>query len=345
MVQAFRGPTELIVPSPAGLYCPAGDFHIDPLRPVSRAVLTHGHADHARSGSKRYLANERSLPILRQRLGDAVPIEPVAYGEERRFGPVTVTLHPAGHILGSAQVRIEHEGRVWVVTGDFKRQADPTCEPFETVPCDTLVTETTFGLPVYRWPPREQLVAEIAAWLESCRARGDAALLFCYALGKAQRLLAELAGVLSGPAFLHGAVQPLVERYREAGVALPPTEPVSEQVRRSRSADPFAGALVLAPPSAAGTPWMKRFPRRSTGFCSGWMRIRGNRRRRGFDRGFVFSDHADWPDLLRTVRESGARRVLCMHGRSDALVRYLRERGLRADPLGAGPERTGGDDG
>ncbi len=337
MVASNAQSDELVVPRRGGLYCPAGDFYIDPMRPVARAVVTHGHADHARGGSDSYVAAERSLPILRQRLGADAVVEPLAYGEERRFGSVRVTLHPAGHILGSAQVRLEHQGAVWVVTGDFKRQRDPTCEPFEVVPCDVLVTETTFGLPVYRWPSMDVLVGEIVEWLELCRARGETALLFCYALGKAQRLLAELRPWLTNPVWLHGAVVPLVDCYREAGVALPPTEPVSAAPKGER----FPGQLVLAPPSAAGSPWMKRFPKRSTGFCSGWMRIRGNRRRRGYDRGFVLSDHADWPGLIQTVQDTGARRVICMHGRTEALVRYLGERGIRASSLHAGGRDEG----
>ncbi|MEM9301778.1 MAG: ligase-associated DNA damage response exonuclease [Pseudomonadota bacterium] len=320
----------LVTRDRTGLVCPSGEFHIDPLRPAKTAVVTHGHADHARSGSERYLATAASVPILRQRLGKEAVIEPLEYGETRRLGAATLSLHSAGHILGSAQIRIAHDdGRVWVVSGDYKRQRDPTCEPFEVVPCDVFVTETTFGLPVYRWPPMPVLVAEIAEWLAECRTRDATAVLFCYALGKAQRLLAELREHLDRPVWLHGAVQPLVECYRAAGVALPETRPVSERSRKER----FAGDLVMAPPSAAGTPWLKRFPVRSTGFCSGWMRVRGNRRRRGFDRGFVLSDHADWPGLVRTVRETGAREIVCMHGKTDTLVRYLRELGIAARDL------------
>lgn len=315
---------------PEGLYCPAGDFHIDPVRPVPRAVLTHAHADHARPGSRRYWAAHQSAALLRQRLGSTIDLEPLDYGQAVHFGPVRVSLHPAGHILGSAQVRVEHEGAVWVVTGDFKREADPTCTPFEPLRCDTLICEATFALPVYRWPPLDQVIAEIRQWWRDCAARRRPALLFCYALGKAQRLLAELARAGDETVYLHGAMQPLVELYRQHGIRMLPTEPVAEQPR----GHDYAGCLILAPPSAAGSPWMRRFHGASTAFASGWMQLRGNRRRRGHDRGFVLSDHADWPGLLRTIAESGARRVLATHGQTEVLVRHLREQGLEAAELG-----------
>lgn len=218
---------------------------------------------------------------------------------------------------------------VWVVSGDYKRDADPTCAEFEVVPCDTFITEATFALPAYRWQPAAAVAAEIHHWWQANAALGKTSVLFCYALGKAQRLLAELRAYTQETAFLHGALTPLTECYREAGIAMLPTEPVG---RRLKDED-FSQALVLAPPSAAGSAWMRRFPRHSAGFASGWMRIRGNRRRRGYDRGFVLSDHVDWPGLIRTIEETGARRVLATHGRTDVLVRYLRERGWEADSL------------
>jgi putative mRNA 3-end processing factor len=313
---------------PEGLYCPAGDFHIDPWRPVERAVITHAHGDHARAGSGRYWASATGMPLLARRL-PRESVQPVAFGETLRFNDARVSLHPAGHVLGSAQVRVEVAGEVWVVSGDYKRQPDPTCASFELVPCDTFITEATFALPAYRWQPAAAVAAEIVAWHRDNAAHGRCSVLFCYALGKAQRLLAELAPHLDAPVYLHGAQRPLVEAYRAAGVDLPETAPVNDRGRGD-----WRGALVLAPPSAAGSPWMRRFGPHRTGFVSGWMRIRGNRRRRGYDRGFVMSDHVDWPDLLRTIRETGCRRVLATHGRSDALVRYLQEvEGLAAAPL------------
>ena len=316
---------ELVELRPEGLYCPAGDFHIDPWRPVPRAVITHGHGDHARAGMGSYHCVRESLPILEWRLGRQ-RYHVVEYGDAFLLGPARVSLHPAGHVLGSAQVRIEVAGRVWVASGDYKRQPDPTCAPFEVVPCDTFITEATFGLPIYRWPDTADVAREIVHWREACEQEGSAAVLFCYALGKAQRLLAELAPYLQAPVLLHGAIAAGVDVYRACDVALPPTETVSDQARGAE----FAGRLVLAPPSAAGSAWMRRFRRAQTGFASGWMRIRGNRRRRNYDRGFVVSDHADWPDLMRTVRETGARRIIATHGNTDAIVRALCEAGIDA---------------
>lgn len=322
---------DLIELRPEGLYCPAGDFHIDPWKPVPRAVITHGHGDHARIGMGAYHCTRAGLPILEWRLG-AQDYRAHEYGDPFALGAAKVSLHPAGHVLGSAQVRVEVDGEVWVASGDYKRQPDPTCAPFEVVRCDTFITEATFGLPVYRWPETAEVAREIAEWRDACAAEGVAAVLFCYALGKAQRVLAELAAHADAPVLLHGAIAAGVEVYRRAGIALPGTVTVPEL---AKGAD-FAGRLVLAPPSAAGSAWMRRFRRAQTGFASGWMRIRGNRRRRNYDRGFVVSDHADWPDLMRTVRETGASRVIATHGNTDAIVRALRE-----DGIDAGAFRTG----
>jgi putative mRNA 3-end processing factor len=324
--------TDLLELRPEGLYCPAGDFHVDPWAPVPRAVITHGHSDHARAGHGSYYAAARGLPILRWRLGEQ-DYHPKDYGEAFTLGDARVSLHPAGHVLGSAQVRVEAAGETWVVSGDYKRDPDPTCEPFEPVPCDVFITEATFALPVYRWQPTDEVVAELIAWWADCRARGQVAVVFCYALGKAQRILAEIGLQLRAdpawPVFVHGAIASGVAVYREAGVPLYPTTPVAEQATRRE----WAGALVLAPPAAAGSTWMRRFGRTSTAFASGWMRVRGNRRRRGHDRGFVISDHADWPGLLRSIDDSGASRILATHGNTDALVRHLREQGRDAAAL------------
>jgi putative mRNA 3-end processing factor len=309
----------LVIPTEHGLYCPAGNFHIDPWRLVTTAVITHAHADHARSGHQLYYAQRQSVPILRHRLGEH-PFIGLEYGEQHRFGPITLSLHSAGHVLGSAQVRVAHDdGRVWVVSGDYKRDADPTCAPFEVVPCDTLITEATFALPCYRWPPVHVVGQQIWDWWSDNPDRP--CILFTYAFGKAQRVLAALAQHTDRTVYLHGAMVALTELYREADVAMLPTQPVSSLPRD----ETFNGQLILAPPSAAGSPWMRRFKNASTGFASGWMRIRGNRRRRGYDQGFELSDHADWPALLDTIRDCGASTVLTTHGRSDDLVRYLRE--------------------
>jgi putative mRNA 3-end processing factor len=311
-----------------GLYCPAGDFHIDPWRPVERAVITHAHSDHARRGSQRYLAARPGARLLRSRLGDDTAIDPLDYGEAVDIRGVRVSLHPAGHILGSAQVRLEHGGHVWVVSGDYKLADDPTCAPFAPVRCHTFVTESTFGLPIYRWPAAAEVFADINAWWRQNRDDGRATLLFGYALGKAQRLLAGLDTSI-GPVYTHGAVEKLNRDYRDSGVALPPTTYVGDLPRGTD----WAGALIVAPPSAHGSPWVRRFGAASTAFASGWMRIRGTRRRRAVDRGFVLSDHADWPGLLDAVRATGAERVWVTHGYVTVLVRWLREQGIEAEGL------------
>jgi putative mRNA 3-end processing factor len=295
---------------------------------VARAVISHAHGDHARWGSQAYLGAAASVPVLRRRLGDAL-IEGVPWGETVRMGEVAVSFHPAGHILGSAQIRVEREGEVWVFSGDYKRAEDATCEPFEPVPCHTFITEATFALPIYRWDPTAETAREIFDWWEANGEAGRASVLFCYALGKAQRILAELARFTDRTVFVHGSVEPLNEAYRQAGVRMLPTRPVSETAKGQS----FAGELILAPPSAGGSTWMRRFGPASTAFASGWMRVRGTRRRRGFDRGFVISDHADWPDLLRTIQDCAAGRVLTTHGYADSFARYLREQGIAAGTL------------
>jgi len=311
-----------------GLYCPAGGFHIDPWRPVARAVITHAHGDHARWGSAAYLAAAPGVAVLRARLGPDAPIRGVAYGEAVDLDGVRVSLHPAGHILGSAQVRVEHRGEVWVVTGDYKTEPDPTCAAFDPLRCHTLVTESTFGLPIYRWRPQAEIFAEIEGWWRGCREAGRTAVLFAYALGKAQRLLAGV-DASSGPILLHGAMWRFTQAYRATGVTLPPARWADDgAIRAARGT-----ALVLAPPSAAGSPWMRRFDPSSTAFASGWMQLRGARRRRALDRGFAISDHADWDGLLATVRASGAEHVWITHGYTAVLARWLREQGLDAQAI------------
>jgi putative mRNA 3-end processing factor len=328
-----------LLPSTAsGLSCEPGGFYVDPWAPAEVAVITHVHGDHLHPGSGRYVCAAASAPFLRKRMGPEVPVTAVPYGEQVTLGHTAVSFHPAGHVLGSAQVRIEAGGEVWVVSGDYKRAPDPTCAPFEVVPCDVFVTEATFGLPIYRWDEPGQVVAEIFEWWEANRKAGEASLLFCYAMGKAQRILAELARLTDRTVLVHGAVESLAALYREAGVPMLPTLPVAEAPRR-RS---YAGELILAPPSAGGTPWVRRFGARETAFASGWMRVRGTRRRRGFDRGFALSDHADWPGLLRTIEETGARRVLVTHGYSEELARFLRERGLEAEAVATAFEGEAG---
>ena len=321
----------LLQHSTQGLFCPDGPFHIDPSRGVDNAVITHAHSDHARIGSRRYFCAAPGEGLLRERLGKTAPITAFAYGERFRIGRAELSFHPAGHILGSAQVRIAARGRVWVVSGDYKRDEDPTCAPFEPVACDTFITEATFASPLYRWPPISQVAAEVESWWRGCAARGLNAVLYCYSLGKAQRLLAELRGRLRDGerVLVHPSIDALNRHYRDQGVALAATETIGPRTRPQ-------GALVLAPPGAQVGAQLGRLGEHESGFASGWMRLRRARFTRRYDRGFVLSDHADWPSLLRTVRETGARDVYVMHGYNETLARYLTEReGLRARPIEA----------
>jgi len=317
---------DLIVQRPEGLYCPSGDFYIDPWRPVDRAIITHAHADHARAGHGHYLAATPAEGVLRSRLGADITLQSMDYGQQITHNGVTVSLHPAGHVLGSAQVRLSHAGQTWVASGDYKVAPDATCAPFEPVRCDVFITESTFGLPIYRWRPDAELFAEINSWWAANVALGRASVLMCYSFGKAQRILSGVDPSVA-PIVVHGAVQTLNTAYRAAGVVLPETLTV-DQV-----SDPvdFRRALVLCPPSAAGGPWAKRFGDFSDAFASGWMQLRGARRRGGYDRGFVLSDHADWPGLMGAIGATGAQRVIVTHGSVPVLVRYLSEQGLQAE--------------
>ena len=318
----------LLQVSPAGLYCPAGDFFVDPWRPVDRAVITHAHSDHARSGSRHYLCAARGMELLRQRLGRNTAIEGLAFGEVREINGVRVSLHPAGHILGSAQVRVEHRGEVWVVSGDYKLEPNVTADAFEPVRCHTFITESTFGLPIYRWRPQGEVFADINAWWRRNQEEARTSVLFGYSLGKAQRLLAGVEPSL-GPIFVHGTVEAFHPLYRAAGVPLP-------DVVAAESADIRAAAgrgLVVAPPSVADSAWLRKFGDVSCAFASGWMQVRGARRRQALDRGFVLSDHADWPGLLEAIRLTGAEHVQVTHGYTAPLVRWLNEQGLKAEVL------------
>jgi putative mRNA 3-end processing factor len=320
----------LLRPDDFGLACARGGFHIDPWRPVQHAVITHAHGDHARSGSKIYYVATEALPVMKQRLGYESTFIHHPYGEKFKLGDCTVSFHSAGHILGSAQIRVECDGRVWVASGDYKRAHDPTCAPFEVVECDAFITEATFALPIYRWEPGANTAREVLAWWDQNARENRPSVLFCYALGKAQRLLGELYQLDSSrQAYLHGAMLPLTKIYREQGIEMLQTTAVSETTKTQK----FGGELILAPPSAHRSLWMKRFKGADTGFASGWMRVRGARRRNGYDRGFVLSDHADWPDLLRTCKETKGQYILPTHGGTEVLSRRLIELGHHAEPL------------
>jgi putative mRNA 3-end processing factor len=319
----------MLTETPSGLYCAAGGFHIDPWGPVERALITHAHGDHARPGSRAYLCTDSTAALLRRRFENDGSIETIPYGQGLTLGSVRVSFHPAGHVLGSAQIRLEGADGVWVVAGDYKRAGDPTCAPFEVVPCDTFVTESTFGLPIYRWDPTGQVIADVAAWWDENAAAGRTSVLFCYTIGKAQRLLAELMRATDRRVFVHGMMAATIQAYRDAGIAMLPIEIATDRPKGFS----FAGELVLAPLSARGTPWMRRLGAISDAFASGLMRVRGVRRQRAFDRGFVLSDHADWPALLQTIVETGATRVLATHGHAESLARYLRDQGVAASTI------------
>jgi len=323
-----------------GWYCHTGDFYVDPWQPVERAVITHAHGDHARRGSANYLAAREGEQVLRTRLGPEAKITSISYGEVVNLNEVRISLHPAGHILGSSQIRIEHRGRVWVVSGDFKIDPDPTCSPFELVDCHTFITESTFGLPIFRWPRQQEVFQQVNNWWRTNQQKDKASVLFAYALGKAQRILLGLDHSI-GPIFTHGAVETLNNSYRESGVPVAKTTPVAQAPESNN----WGRALILAPPSAQGTPWMRRFGNLSTGFASGWMRIRGTKRRRSIDRGFILSDHADWPGLTSTIQATGAEQILVTHGYVAPLVRWLQELGLDASGIETPHGSEGGDNG
>ncbi|CUI17417.1 conserved hypothetical protein [Candidatus Protochlamydia naegleriophila] len=310
-----------------GLYCRAGDFYIDAWAPVKHCIITHAHGDHGRPGHQHYMASENTAKMLKLRLGlDSVDIFP--YDEKVKINDCWVSLHPAGHILGSAQIKIESGSTTCVVSGDYKRAFDSSCEPFSLQQCDLFVTESTFALPIYNWEEPVHTAQKIFEWWQENKAKGFASVLFCYALGKAQRILSLLQTYTSSPIYLHGAILTFASLYEECGVVLGSYLPIHANPNKS-----FSGELILAPPMAKGTPWMKRFLPYKTALASGWMQVRGMRRRKNLDRGFALSDHADWQELLRTVKETGATTVLTTHGNTSSLARYLKEQGLQAAPL------------
>jgi putative mRNA 3-end processing factor len=325
----LMAPEDLVIQRPEGLYCPPGDFFIDPWRPVPRAVITHAHADHARRGHGAYLATALSAGVLRARLGD-ITLQGLAYGEQVALHGVHVSLHPAGHVLGSAQVRIEHRGQVWVASGDYFTSGiagdhNGTCAPFEPVRCHCFITESTFGLPIYRWRAQAEVLADVNDWWRGNAEAGRASLLMAYSFGKAQRLIAGVDASI-GPIVVHGAVAPLNQAYREAGVALPETPTLDTLVDKAA----LRRALVIAPPAVHGSAWTRRLGEHGDAFASGWMQLRGARRRQGVDRGFVLSDHADWPGLQRAIAATGAERVIVTHGYEAVMVRWLQQQGLQA---------------
>ena len=307
------------------IYCAAADVHIDPWIPVERAIITHAHSDHARWGSKHYLAHKDSAPMLRLRLGEDIRLQTVEYGEPFTINGVKFSLHPAGHIIGSAQVRAEHQGHVWVASGDYKLEDDHFSKAFEPVKCDVFITEATFALPIYKWQPQEKIFHEITTWYLKNKSEGKASLLMGYALGKMQRILKNIRDI-DEPIYAHGAIYTVNEKLREAGFDLPPLTLVTKDMDKKV----FREALILAPPSADNSPWLKKFAPVSLGYCSGWMAVRGAKNRRAIDHGFVLSDHADWNDLQTAIRNTGAEKIFVTHGFTSIFSRWLNENGIAA---------------
>jgi putative mRNA 3-end processing factor len=305
-----------------GIYCPRGDFYIDPWKPVNRAVITHGHSDHARWGSKHYLAHKDTVPILKLRLGEN-SYQSVQWNEPIYLNGVKISLHPAGHIIGSSQIRVECDDEVWVFSGDYKTVNDGISGEFEAIRCNTFITESTFGLPIYNWKPQEQVYEDIRNWINVNRENGKTSVLIAYSLGKAQRVLDAIKETAED-IYVHGAIWNTQQVLVDAGFNLPKVRRVLPDTPK----EDFKGAVVIAPPSADGSPWIKRFTPYAVGICSGWMQVRGNARRRNVDAGFALSDHADWNGLLSAIDATGAEKVFTTHGFQSVLTRYLNEKGI-----------------
>lgn len=315
--------TPLLAFNSKGIYCEAANVYIDAWKPVDKVIISHGHADHSRWGHQKYITHHDNIPIVQHRLGE-VNIEGKAYGESFIINNVKFSLHPAGHIIGSAQVRVEHKGEVWVFSGDYKDEADGVCSPFEPVPCHTFITECTFGLPAFKWKPQAKVFEEINQWWIQNQADGRTSVLFGYSLGKAQRLLKHLQPEI-GNIYTHGAVENMTEVLRNL-IDFPPTHLITKETSKTE----LNGNLVIAPPSAHGSTWIKKMTPYVTASASGWMSFRGARRRRAIDKGFVLSDHCDWNGLINSIKATGCEKVICTHGYTDIFAKYLRELGYDA---------------
>ncbi|MFY0614408.1 MAG: ligase-associated DNA damage response exonuclease [Hyphomicrobiaceae bacterium] len=318
--------SQLLTFTDRGIYCPAGDFYIDPWRPVDRALITHGHADHARPRMQRYLATQAAAPVIRYRLGEDIDLQTTPFGSPIRIGDATVSFHPAGHVPGSAQIRVEVGGEVWVVSGDYKTIPDGLSEPFEPVACHTFISECTFGLPVFNWLPQSDVIADINTWWQANREAGKTSAIGAYALGKAQRILANIDTTI-GPVLTHSAIENTNDVLRAQGIDLPGTVRLTGDLDHKA----YPGALIIATPSALNSNWPRGFGPVSTAFASGWMALRGVRRRRSVDRGFILSDHADWPGLNEAIKATGAERIFVTHGYTVVFRRWLEEAGYQAE--------------
>jgi len=315
--------TPLLAFNDKGIYCAQADVYLDPWRPVDKAIISHGHADHSRWGHKKYITHHSNIPIIKHRLGD-INVSGKDWNETFSINNVKFSFHPAGHIIGSAQIRVKYKGEVWVFTGDYKTEDDGVAKPYEPVKCHTFITECTFGLPAFKWQPQEEVFAEINNWWQQNQSEGRTSVIFGYSLGKAQRLLKYLDTSI-GKIYTHGAIENMTEVLRPQ-LEMPETTRITRDVKKEE----IKGNIVVAPPSAHGTPWIKKMVPYVTASASGWMTFRGARRRRAIDRGFVLSDHCDWQGLLSSIKETGAEKVICTHGYTDIFSKYLREIGYDA---------------
>ncbi|MDZ4839240.1 MAG: ligase-associated DNA damage response exonuclease [Bacteroidota bacterium] len=309
-----------------GMYCSVGQFYIDPYKGVDKAIISHGHGDHARYGSKHYLAHPDTVAIMNVRLGKVNNYQGLEYGEEININGVKISLHPAGHIIGSSQVRLEYQGEVWVFGGDYKTQDDGISQAFVPVPCHTFISECTFGLPIYNWKPQAEIFEDIHNWWLNNQQRGLASVILAYSLGKAQRIIHNL-DLNTGPVYTHGSIYQLNKALREVGQNIPELPKVDLSIKNKGL---YRNALIIAPPSSAGSPWLKRFSPFSLGVCSGWMALRGSKRRQAADKGFVLSDHADWVGLNSAIAATGCERVIATHGYTQIFAAWLREKGYDA---------------
>lgn len=320
-----KKPMPLLEFNDRGIYCRKADVYLDPWKPVKRALITHGHSDHARWGHEHYLCTASAAPVIRHRLQLTDQLQTISFQEKISINGVDFSFHPAGHIPGSAQIRVEYNGEVWVFSGDYKLQRDNLSEPFEPLKCHVFISESTFGLPIYKWKPQQEVFDEINQWWRKSQSEGKVSVIAGYSLGKAQRILRNIDPSI-GKIFVHGAVESITNILRSQQLALPPTTYVASDMKRKD----FEGALVVCPPSAVGSPWLRKFEPFSLGIASGWMNLRGARRRRGADRGFVLSDHADWGELNTAIRETGAEKVFITHGYSEVFSRWLQENGIES---------------
>ncbi|WP_318343473.1 ligase-associated DNA damage response exonuclease [Flagellimonas baculiformis] len=315
--------TPLLQFTPKGIYCEKADVYLDPWQPVNKAIISHGHADHSRWGHKHYITQEKNIPVIKHRLGD-ISVSGREWGETFVVNGVKFSLHPAGHIVGSSQIRVEHKGEVWVFTGDYKIEDDGLTTPFELVKCNTFITECTFGLPAFQWRPQQEVFHDINQWWAQNKSEGRTSILFGYTLGKAQRLIKYLDTSI-GKIYTHGAVENMTQVLRSM-VDLPPTHLITKETKKEE----LLGNIVVAPPSAHGSVWIRKMVPYVTATASGWMAFRGARRRRAVDKGFVLSDHCDWAGLLKTIRATQADTIICTHGYTDIFSKYLRELGYDA---------------